>query len=154
MFFGSDKLYPPNKKGRRAIILDKRADELIRRSVFICLALGASTLIFTFYPLYLLVTKGELPSYMPIILPYTDPETNRGYYINLVNQSVIASVGVIGNFCIEIGISVMVNNVWAASDIIKYELNEIALGVERGESKQTCRAKLRNLFIQIQDVDV
>lgn len=156
MFFGSDKLYPPKKDGRRATILDKhkRAVELIRRTTFIVLTLGASTVVFIIYPLYLFVMKGELPKTMPIILPYTDPKTNWGYYINLANQTIIASVGILGNFAIEVGISIMTNNLWAHSDIIKYELNEIVVGIKRGESKNVRRAKLRNIFVQIQDVDM
>lgn len=136
------------------MILDERADELLKNAMFICLVLSIGSLTYSIYPLYLFVMKGEHLNLIPIILPFTDPETNRGYYINLANQVIIAATGIIGNYAIEIGFTVMTNNLWAASDVIKYDLNEIVLGIKRGETKEVRSAKLRNVFVQIQDVDM
>lgn len=136
------------------MVLDERADELIRKSTIICLALSIGALTYSIYPFYLFVMKGEHPNLIPIVLPYTDPDTNWGYYINLANQAIIAAAGITGNFAIEIGVLALTNNLWAASDVINYDLNEIVLGFKRGETKEVRSAKLRNIFVQIQDVDV
>lgn len=74
-----------------------------------------------------------------------------GYYINLANQGFIAIVGIIGNFGIEIAFSLISNNLWAASDVIKYNLDELQIGEGCGESATVRGAKLRNIFVQIQD---
>lgn len=151
--FGSKYIYQTVKTGKLAKILDKRANQLIRDAALVCLALLVASITFAIYPFYLFITEGAYPMPIPVILPFTNLENNTGYALILANQVFIVFAGLTGNFCIEIWFSIIVNNLWAATDVIQYSLDEIAIGVERNETLTIRKFKLRNVLVQIQDLD-
>jgi len=153
LFFGCDYIYPSRDEKKLNDILNSRANELIRKTSIICLLLIAAVLEYTFYPAYLFVTERQIPSPIPVILPFVNPDTNTGIYLGLLNQLFIAFVGIIGNFAVEIGASITTNSMWAASDVIKYRLDELGLSAKNHEDPKVLKAKLRNILVQIQDLD-
>lgn len=153
IFFGHDYLYPSEKRSELSMILGNRALELMKKSALSVLALCLASVAYAIYPFYLYLAEGSHPMPIPIILPFTDPETNTGYYLSLANQGFIMCLGIIGNFAIEIATTLTTNGMWAASDIINYRLNELGIGATRGEAESVRKAKLRNILIQIQDLE-
>lgn len=151
--FGSDFIYPHNRKEELAQILDKRADQLIRKTAGICLALGVASVLYVIYPFYLFVRDGTRPMPVPIIMPFIDPDTDLGYSLCILNQAILSVSGIFGNYCIEILFSLIINNLWAAFDIIDYALETLPIKVHSVQEKINRKRLIRNILIQIQDVD-
>lgn len=151
--FGTKFLYPNDKKGKLAQILDKRADELMRKTAQICLAFVVASVLFVIYPFYLLIMEGTRPTPVPIIVPFFDPDTKLGYGLSLVHQFIYAVSGMMGNLCFEIFFSTIINNFWAAADIIQYSLENLPLEVHSVQERINRKRLITNILIQIQDVD-
>lgn len=105
IFFGGDFIYSNNLRGELSIILNKRANDLIQTTIYLCMTLLISCLAYIIYPLYTLVFEGKHIMPIPIILPFLDPDSNLGYYPNILNQCMIAISGICGNIGIEITLS-------------------------------------------------
>lgn len=101
---------------------------------------------------------------VPIVLPFLNPNTNAGYYLSLLLQLIACGAGIIGNYGFEICYSIILNNLWAAGDVVQYELNELSLDairLNRGATKKPVsgvggdgrRIQFRRVLIQLQDID-
>lgn len=153
MFFGHQHIYPAGRTGKLAEILNKRANGLIKNSILVIIVLLISGVLYFIYPLYVFFVDGVRPTPIPILVPFVDPETSHGYLWGIGNQAIIAAVGFVANMGIEIMVALLVNNLWAASDNIQFSLDELALNVRRGRPVAVRQAQLRNILVQIQDLD-
>lgn len=109
---------------------------------------------FVVYPLYKYIFENAHPMTIPIIIPFTDPDTNFGYYINVSNQLFISFLGIIINIGIEFVSSMLVNNIWVGVSSIKYALHEFSDFIRREPHKiRDIKYRLRNILIQIRDLD-
>lgn len=153
LYFGCDYIYPASKDKKLTQILDARANQLFQTLLKVSAALIIAIVIYIIYPSYLFVTEGAYPMPVPLLLPFTNVESTIGYSLILFNQIIIAVPAIIGNFAIEFGTAVTTNSMWGAADHINYRLEELAQGVVEGEAVTIRKAKLRNIFIQIQDLD-
>lgn len=73
-------------------------------------------------PLYTYSFLNERPFFIPMILPFIDPNTWIGYHINASVQFFISFTGIIGAIGIEIILTIIVNNVHTAISIIEFYL--------------------------------
>lgn len=154
MFFGHDYIYPNDKKGKLGKMLDKRADELIKSAIFVLAILLFAALIYILYPMYTVVAEGARPFPVPVFFPFLDPETKIGYYLNILNQAIMSVITLCGNLAIEVCVTLLVNNLWAAADVIQHHLDEVQVGIKSGESNAVRNARIRNILVQIQDLDM
>lgn len=170
IFLGTNHIYAGIKPLGLRKILDARADQLIVHTLAICAALAIALVGYIIYPLYLCVSEGIKPMPLPIVLPFFNPSTNAGYYLSLLLQVTACGAGITGNYGFEICYSIILNNLWAASDVVQYELNELSLGantcrLNRGATKEPVagvggadggngrRIQFRRVLIQLQDID-
>lgn len=104
---------------------------------------------------YLMLFKGEYPSIAPIILPFTDLDNSTvGYYLNLINQIAICEVGIFTNIGCECMSVFLVNNVMVAVETIRFDLKKFNNLLSSDKvSYLEKKIKLRNILIQMQDVD-
>lgn len=65
------------------------ANELISSSLKICVLLVISIDLSVGAPLHKLTSGGEKELIIPVILPFIDPDTDFGFYVNIGNQLVI-----------------------------------------------------------------
>lgn len=130
------------------------ARKFVKSSISIMIVILNSGTPFICYPTYLYLFKNARPMTVPVILPFTDPETTKGYYQNVANQILMNLVGLIGNVGLECISSFLINNIHVAIETICFELDEfgnlLETEVEKTDDK---RLLLRNILIQIQDVD-
>lgn len=91
---------------------------------------------------------------MAIDLPLIDLSTTFGHYANEVNRAMYAAAVISSVITIEIITCVLKNNVWAASEVIRYSFEVLN---EKTNNKCTSTEEteliLRNIILQIQDMD-
>lgn len=154
IFFGHRHIYPTDRTGKFAQILNKRANDLMKNSILVIIVIIISGFLYFVYPMYVFFVDGVRPSPIPIIIPFVgSTDSLYGYLWSVGNQSIIVSVGFVANLGIEIMVALLVNNLWAASDNIQFGLDELALNVRRGRPVAMRQAQLRNILVQIQDLD-
>lgn len=151
--FGYKYIYTTERCGKFANIMDKRANDLIKNTVRLFLVILIVAFLFIIYPLYLFLSKGERPWPVPIIVPFVDPDTDLGYFLCIGNQTIIGTTGILGLTSLEVLVLIMLNNLWTASDNIRYSLDELASNVRKGATITVRRAQLRNILMQIHDLD-
>lgn len=153
IFFGHLHIYPTERTGKYAQIANKRANDLMQNSLVVIIIILIAGVLYLVYPIYEYIVDGVRPMPVPIIVPFVDPDTTWGYLWIIGNQLAIATVGFVANMGIEIMVALLVNNLWAASDNIQYALDELALDVRRGRPVAIRQAQLRNVLVQVQDLD-
>lgn len=154
LFAGNFVYQDSYNKAKLKITHDNCARRLIKSAVGIMLTIIFSSFPTVLYPVYLHFFENARPMIVPIILPFIDPETTNGYYKNICNQLVFCIVGLMGNVGIECISAFWVNNIEVSIETIRFELNELSdallsdIGTELNK-----KMKLRNILIQMQDVD-
>lgn len=88
-----------------------------------------------------------------VILPFVDPDTDQGYYVNLAHQLYYGICGPFAIIGIEMTTCVIKNTTLVASDVIKSDLEELE-NVLRSDSEFTIQRaqKFHNIIVQIQDL--
>lgn len=91
---------------------------------------------------------------VPVIFPFLDIESDEGFYINIFNQLVICLVGVITIPSIELGTSVIINNIEIAAELIANSLRDFERSIEiEDQFSKEYIWKFRNIILQMMDVD-
>lgn len=69
---------------------------------------------------------------MRFILPFIDPDTDKGFYINSANIAFIAFIGILGNIGSELMNCIIINNLKIGADVVSHALeqmdNDLKLG--------------------------
>lgn len=153
LFFG-DAIYSEDIVSKELkAILGKRATELMLSAGGVCLVLVVSSIITVLYLLYTFIFEGDRPLPIPVELPYTDVYEGYGYLINMAHQAILLYIGIMGNYTIEIGMAIFLNNLWAAADVIIYSIKKIDDSFNDGTSSYIRDIQFRNVLNQIQDLD-
>lgn len=87
-----------------------------------------------------------------MILPFNDPDTAQGFYINSANLSIIGTVGILGNVGIELMNLVMVNNLQSSVAVVSYHLSKLDRMLQTNK-EYTFKNDFRNILMMIQDLD-
>lgn len=155
MQFSSKYIYRNVKNVKLIAILNHRTKKLLQQTVITCIALAIALTAFAIYPLFLYIFWNDTkPLLLPIVLPFFHPQSNLGYYINVLLQIGICFFGVFGNYGYEIINSLILNNLWAATDVVQFSLNEFTLNLKGYQFVANRRASdFRNVFCQLQDID-
>lgn len=70
-------------------------------------------------PIYKTFIKNEKELIVPVILPFNDPETENGFYINYANQGITCGIGVIMISASEILTCLLKNSVALTAAVIE-----------------------------------
>lgn len=155
IFFGGNYIYPlgsESEKLRKAH--DEAATMMIRSSLTILAAITLSSLVFAMYPMYTYIFENAHPMTIPIVLPFLDPDTSFGYYLNVANQLFISFIGIFGNIGIEFISSMMVNNIWIGVSSVQCALDEFSEFVkQKPNATLDMKYRLRTILMQIRDLD-
>lgn len=107
-------------------------------------------------PLYMFLFRGKKLLLSPIDLPFVDDNTPFGHHANQINRAMYATAIGASVITIEIITCVLKNNIWAASELIRYSFDAFdqKTGNYEGlhDSLET-ELILRNILLQIQDMD-
>lgn len=133
---------------------DEAATMMIRASLTILAAITLSSIVYAMYPMYTYFFENAHPMTIPIILPFIDPETNSGYYLNVANQLFISFTGIFGNIGIEFISSMMVNNIWVGVSSVQCALDEFSEFIrQKPHETLDMKYKLRTILTRIRDLD-
>lgn len=152
--FSGTKIYlnrfPANDYGK---LMGQHATELYKMTIVILLTLFLSFSMILIGPAYALVVHGEYNTPGGGILPFTDLETLNGYVINMIVQSSIALLSVLGSFSIEIANCIIINTVAVMSELTRNSMQNFNAGLVGGTFTVTNKGQLRDIFVRLQDVE-
>lgn len=100
---------------------------------------------------YLIIFEGARVTIMGTELPFVDKDSDIGFWINILFQVLIGIVGVIACILVEIGAALVVKTVEAIPHLIRVDLEELATDLALNGSTLAAKARLRNVFMKIQD---
>lgn len=103
-------------------------------------------------PIYKNLFTDDKEMIIPVILPFIDPETEHGFYINLISQLITSTFGAIGVPAIEVGTCIMKNTISTSAAIIENSLIEFKNGLEsNGNFTDARTCQFRNIIMKIFD---
>lgn len=157
--FGGNFIYSnSNSSPKINSICDHMAIKLLTKSIKV-----NSLILFALYltccvPLYNIFFNKSISKenqlIVPVIFPFLDIESEEGFYINIFNQLVICLVGVITIPSIELGTSVIINNIEIAAELIANSLRDFERSIEiEDQFSKEYIWKFRNIILQMMDVD-
>lgn len=138
--------------GWRHVVCTRMVNQLIFDCIRISVLVAISLLLTFAYPLFLIVFFGQKHVLVPVILPFVDPYTDQGFYINLIHQ---INFGIFGSFAIlgiEMTTCVNKNATMVAADYIQSNLEELENNLKNDSEFTIQRAQeFRNIIVQVQD---
>lgn len=134
--------------------VDENAGKVITDSLLTTVFVIFSFFLVIIGPAYVFVVHGEYVVPTGVILPFVDPNTGRGYAINIIIQFGTAIAALLGLVSIE-GMSSMINNAYTVmADILCFNMRKFSDDLGHGTFSNENRAELRNIFVQLQDLEV
>lgn len=92
--FGGKYIYANSKiTVKNNSVCYEMANRLITDSIKICSIMIIAICLAVLAPIQKLIFTNEKEMLIPVILPFIDPDTDHGFYINLLNQSVTGVYG-------------------------------------------------------------
>lgn len=118
----------------------------INQIVYISVAIGDGA------PLFKTFFTNEKEMIIPVLLPFIDPETDNGYYINLASQLFACMFGVIIIPTVEQVTVIVKNNLLALVAVIECNIDAFKSSLEVDEEYSAKHiSDFRNIILQILD---
>lgn len=105
------------------------------------------------FPIFGYIENGDFQLPVPVLFPFTDLESRKGFIINVLNQTIICLIGCSGNIGIEVIQSILKNTVWASTVAIVYSIDEFSANFTKSTSTPLRDRYFRNIVRQVQDLD-
>lgn len=155
--FAGDKIYEiehPEQSVKYVAMCEKSVIRLWLTTfkTFLCISLGM--LCYVAMPIYSLLFKNMRPLFLPVLIPFVNVNTTTGYFINMTYQILFSLLGLTGIYAIESITCILKNNVWVASESIKYSIEELTASMGNGSAfTYESKMRLRNILMKIRDFD-
>lgn len=150
--FAGDYIYTSIKTSPENKVCDKMAIDLIVSSfkimnlIFFAMTLSCSG------PFYKLILKNEKELIIPVILPFVDPETEHGFYINFCYQIVSCVYGLILIPGSELITQILKNNILVTATVIENSFEGFGRQLEDDMKFSLAHTlELRNILLKIID---
>lgn len=133
-------------------VCNRMAMDLLKSSIRVFALLMFGFIVAISGPLYKICFTDEKEMFFPVILPFIDPDTKRGFYINIASQSLTCAGALfIVPGCEEV-ICISKINVLAIAAVIQNELMDLRKSIEHNKQYlNEYNYQFRNLVLQIQD---
>lgn len=105
------------------------------------------------YLVYMIIVKGSRVTFLAMELPFVDSNSEFGFWLNISIQSVYAFVGIVGCWTIEISAAIISNSALAIPHLIRVDSEELDRELDLNGVTLAARARLRNVFMKIQDYE-
>lgn len=151
--FGGDFVYANSGNSpKNQYICDKMAIDLMISSLIIYLIVIASLFLAVCVPLYKIFLTDEVEWIIPVILPFVDPDSQNGLYLNLTNQLISAAFGVIIVPATELITCVLKNNCLATAAVIENTIIELQNLLQNDKTFSNERIwQFRNIILKTMD---
>lgn len=153
IFFASKYIFKDCNDERLREVLDKSAMKQLIVVFTISALMFIGYLMFLALPYILFFVYGQHNLLLSSVLPYLELDTNWGYMLNMLNMSMISCLVVFLNIGADSTFSMIVNNMWAGVDVVKFAMHEMDTSFQRTGNRKEQAAQFRNILIQIQDLD-
>lgn len=138
---------------RRYQILLKGSEEhvaLVKNNVGL-LAVGVS--IFMLYPVYSFLI-GERIQVLPVLLPFTNQNTDTGYYVNIAYQVFSCCMGLSGILANDVFLMELVSIYNLANGVLEFSCHRMSeLTNDKKQSSIYRKMHFRNILMQTQDMN-
>lgn len=133
-------------------VCDRMAIYLVTSTSKVLLLIAFSFSFITCGPIYKNLFTDDSEMIIPVILPFVDPETENGFYVNLTSQLISSSFGVIAVPAIEVVTCVLKNTISTSAAIIENSLIEFKNCLSHdGNFTKTRIWQYRNIIMTILD---
>lgn len=153
--FGADYVYKNSDiSPKNRAVCDKMAIYLMTCSIRVNLMVFLSYSFLIWAPLYKNFFTDEREMILPVVLPFTDPETDLGFTVNMVNQMISVLLGTFVIPGTEIVTCILKNNVTATAAVIENSLLEFKCMARKEKIfSNKCIWEFRNIIMKILDFD-
>lgn len=127
--------------------------KLLSNTIKITGIISISSAIPASFSIYALLIKHEILMPVPVLFPFTDPETINGIILNFLNQLFVGIVGFTGSIGIEMTTILIKNSVWTMAVATCYAIDELVEKMTQSASKVRVDYVFRNILLQSQDID-
>lgn len=135
-------------------VCDEYAAALLKNVISTEFILLFSCLLFVMIPAYMILYDRGHHMFFFTAYPFTDPATDRGYYINLVHQSVTLITGVPALIGVEISFCLAKNAILVTAGLIIDSIQTLDENLDCNQEFTNKRAwEMRNLTLKFQDFD-
>lgn len=141
-----------NSSRSRYNTCNRMADQLIKDSIRTGTMVTLSMMLFVAVPMFLVIFLRQQHMIMPIILPFTDPESDDGFYLNFMHHIFFGTLGPCAIVGIEMCTCVNINAAMTAAAVIRTDLEDLELALHTNAKFTPERAQqFRNIIIEITD---
>ena len=152
IFFAGDSIYKQCKDPKLQKSLDKSATKLIKLVTTISALLFSGFIAFVALPLYFIL-NGDRILLISVVLPFTEVDTNWGYFFNVLNMLTLAYLTAFINIGVDSTFVMIITNLWAGVDAVKFAMKDMETLNTLNDNKTEQDIRFRNIVIQIQDLD-
>lgn len=152
--FGGRYIYLDDENSSKYSLVQKEnVKRLERTSVILLVLITSAYFLYGLVPLYAFCFQNIRATPIATRLPYFDPQSNVGFAMNLLQQGIMVTYGMVGNFCIQTGVVLLINAIMAVPELLRVDLNELAKEVQLHGMSSRARNQLRHILMKIQDFD-
>lgn len=154
VFFGVHFVYTNINDAKLYEILDNRATSFIADTVKLLALIATSAFCFCALPLYEFIFNGQRALLINLMLPFVDPDTWHGFYLNTLNIAFTVGITVAGQIAFEITHLTIINNLKSGADVVRYNLSKLDVALNRSTSFSiTTKCQFRNIIMRSQDLN-
>lgn len=152
--FGGKYIYKDDKEPTKYnAMCEKMIYNLIQDVIFIVNAILFSYATFLSGTLYAFFYKKTSVTLLGTELPFLDNDSLVVYGINMVIQLIVAGVGILATVGIEVGACMAYNTVETIPELIQLESAELLEELQSNGMSLVAKMRVRNVFMQLQDLD-
>lgn len=151
---GGKYVYMKNDKNETPLlrlIRAKMIDSLIRNFVIVLSMATLAMGMLGIHSAYLILIKGVRITSFSTELPFVDNDSDFGYWLIILIQSLTAAVGFIGCLLIETGHCLIINVVTAVPYLIHVDLEALNTELYSNGLSLAVKARLQNVVMKILD---
>lgn len=133
-------------------LLDECAIKLLTNTMIIVGFLLFFSMIYFIFPVYDTIVDGKIHLIIPILFPFTDLETNYGIAVNILSQSMLNTIAIIGIYGMVIGTCVTKHAIISYAATIGYQMDRLTIYINKNysQSPQRIDDHFRNILYQLE----
>lgn len=153
--FGNRHIYiDSNEPSKYHTLCEKMINELIKDITIVASAILISYSTFGAGTFYAMIFQHKRVTLFGTILPFTDINTDSGFAINMIQQSILGGTGIIGNLGLEIGGCLAYNAIEAVPYVFQIEADELRNELISNGMTYGTTLRVRNILMQVQDLNM
>lgn len=152
VLFGGKYIYNNGIESKKyQFICEKLIDKLLKNMWMIISLIVLSHAIIVVGPLYAYLFENIRITPFGTNLPFFEKDSNAEITVNMILQTILTFYALIGCIAIEIGLCLVNNTIDAIPEILRFNLTEFSEDLKAKGKRFESIARLRNVFIQIQE---